>query len=187
MKATGIVRRIDELGRLVIPKEVRRSMNIANGDSLEIFVDNGGEVILKKYSPVKELERLADEYAQSLNSATKHIAMICDKDIVVSLAGAPQGELMNRPIGKLVAQAIEDRKPVMVGAPGQQLSTADSPIALEEGETSPYTWLVVAPIVSQGDALGAVCLLTRDTGAKMGDLEMKLSITAAGFLARQIG
>ena len=90
MKATGIVRRIDDLGRVVIPKEIRRTMRIREGDPLEIFTDREGEVILKKYSPIGELGEFATEYADSLNEALGHISCIADKDTIIAVAGAPK-------------------------------------------------------------------------------------------------
>jgi len=90
VKATGIVRRIDDLGRVVIPKEIRRTLRIREGDPLEIFVDREGEVILKKYSPIGELSDFAQEYAESLQQSTGHIAIITDRDAVVAIAGRPK-------------------------------------------------------------------------------------------------
>lgn len=87
MKATGIVRRIDDLGRVVIPKEIRRTLRIREGDPLEIFVDRDGEVILKKYSPIGELGDFAKEYAESLFESTGHITMITDRDTIITVAG----------------------------------------------------------------------------------------------------
>ena len=99
MKATGIVRRIDDLGRVVIPKEIRRTLRIREGDPLEIFVDREGEVILKKYSPIGELGDFAKEYADSLYEALGHIACIADRDTIVAVSGAPKKEFLNKPVG----------------------------------------------------------------------------------------
>lgn len=88
MKATGIVRRIDDLGRVVIPKEIRRTLRIREGDPLEIFVDRDGEVILKKYSPIGELGDFAKEYAESLFEGTNHVTLITDRDNIIAVAGA---------------------------------------------------------------------------------------------------
>src|SRR5690606_24522992 len=87
MKATGIVRRIDDLGRVVIPKEIRRTLRIREGDPLEIFTDREGEVILKKYSPIGELNEFANEYCESLHENTKFIAMITDRDNIIAISG----------------------------------------------------------------------------------------------------
>ena len=98
MKATGIVRRIDELGRVVIPKEIRRTLRIREGDPLEIFTDREGEVILKKYSPIGELGDFAKEYAESLHLALGHTALICDKDNIIAVAGTSRRELLEKPL-----------------------------------------------------------------------------------------
>ena len=76
MKATGIVRRIDDLGRIVVPKEIRRTLRIREGDPLEIFTDREGEIILKKYSPIGELSQFAGEYAESLAHTTGYLVRI---------------------------------------------------------------------------------------------------------------
>src|SRR3954470_6978708 len=99
MKATGIVRRIDDLGRVVIPKEIRRTLRIREGDPLEIFVDRDGEVILKKYSPIGELGDFAKEYAESLSETLGHITLITDRDVVIAVAGVSKKEFLEKPIG----------------------------------------------------------------------------------------
>ena len=92
MKATGIVRRIDDLGRVVVPKEIRRTLRIREGDPLEIFTDREGQVILKKYSPIGELSEFATGYAETLSKTTGHIACITDKDTVIAVSGGPKKE-----------------------------------------------------------------------------------------------
>jgi len=96
MKATGIVRRIDELGRVVVPKEIRRTLRIREGDPLEIFTDRNGEIILKKYSPMGELGAFAKEYVEALNKSLGHIAMICDRDSVIATAGVQKKEYLDQ-------------------------------------------------------------------------------------------
>ena len=110
MKATGIVRRIDDLGRVVIPKEIRRNLRIREGDPLEIFVDRDGEVILKKYSPIGELGDFAQEYAESLHETTGHITLITDRDAVVAVAGASKKQWLDQHISPFVERAIEGRR-----------------------------------------------------------------------------
>jgi AbrB family transcriptional regulator, stage V sporulation protein T len=175
MKATGIVRRIDDLGRVVIPKEIRRTLRIREGDPLEIFVDRDGEVILKKYSPISELGDFAQEYAESLYEHSGHIALISDRDTVIAVAGGSKKEFMNKNIGKLIETAMTDRKTALA-------NDAQDPEILE-GLTETYSY-VIAPIVANGDPIGSVVLLSKEK--KVGDVEEKLSETAAGFLARQM-
>lgn len=180
MKATGIVRRIDDLGRVVIPKEIRRTLRIREGDPLEIFVDREGEVILKKYSPIGELGDFAKEYADSLFEATGHIACIGDRDVIIAVSGASKKEFLNKSLGAIAEQAMEDRKTIF--------NSGDASILKEtEGEDKLKIYSqVIAPIISEGDPIGVVILMSKEPTIKMGDLETKLVETAAGFLAKQM-
>lgn len=185
MKATGIVRRIDDLGRVVIPKEIRRTLRIREGDPLEIFVDRDGEVILKKYSPIGELGSYAAEYAESLNEAVGHIALITDQDVIIAVSGAPKKEFMERRVGGVIEGAMQHRQTVVVNDvegekpfPGTLLFDDD-----DDRRVAAY---IAAPIVVGGEAIGSVILCTREPDRKMGDLERTLVETAATFLARQM-
>ncbi|WP_047154282.1 stage V sporulation protein T [Aneurinibacillus tyrosinisolvens] len=178
MKATGIVRRIDDLGRVVIPKEIRRTLRIREGDPLEIFVDRDGEVILKKYSPIGELGDFAKEYADSLYESMNHITMISDRDTVITVSGASKKEYMDKAIGEIVEGCMEDRKPTLQTNPGQYEIVRDN--------SEQYSSYVIAPIIAGGDPIGSVILVSKGEQVKMGDLEMKLAETAAGFLAKQM-
>jgi AbrB family transcriptional regulator (stage V sporulation protein T) len=180
MKATGIVRRIDDLGRVVIPKEIRRTLRIREGDPLEIFVDREGEVILKKYSPIGELGDFAKEYADSLYEATGHIACIADRDVIIAVSGASKKEYLNKPIWSSIEQAMSERKTLQHKA-GEAGAKTD-----EDDEQGKMTNQVVAPIIAEGDPIGAVVLMSKDPNIKMADLELKLVETAAGFLAKQM-
>lgn len=178
MKATGIVRRIDDLGRVVIPKEIRRTLRIREGDPLEIFVDRDGEVILKKYSPIGELGDFAKEYAESLFEGTGHMTLIADRDTIIAVAGGSKKEYMEKPIGSIVESCMENRKAVVESTSGQY------EICKDMAET--YHSFVIAPIVAGGDPIGAVIQLSKDEGTKMGQLESKMAETAAAFLAKQM-
>ncbi|CAM3959504.1 stage V sporulation protein T [Cohnella lubricantis] len=178
MKATGIVRRIDDLGRVVIPKEIRRTLRIREGDPLEIFVDRDGEVILKKYSPIGELGDFAKEYAESLSESTGHTAIISDRDTIIAVAGASKKEYMDKPVGSLLETCMENRKIQLERQSGSYEILRDGPEAL--------TSLVVAPIVAGGDPIGTVLLLSKDENVSMGEMESKMVETAAGFLAKQM-
>lgn len=180
MKATGIVRRIDDLGRVVIPKEIRRTLRIREGDPLEIFVDREGEVILKKYSPIGELGDFAQEYADSLQQSTGHIAIITDRDVVVAVAGAPKKQWLEREVTPEIERAMNNRKSFVL--PG----TRDQRDERDDDERWHFTSAAVAPIIAEGDPIGAVLLASEEPGVEMGQLELKLVETAAGFLARQM-
>ncbi|MCW2277028.1 stage V sporulation protein T [Heliophilum fasciatum] len=185
MKATGIVRRIDDLGRVVIPKEIRRTLRIREGDPLEIFVDREGEVILKKYSPIGELGDFAKEYADSLSEATGHIAYIADRDNIIAVAGAPKKEFLGKPISPAVERVMEERKSVLIQKPGDHAHCKGCPSTEEDADCN-LSAEVIAPIIAEGDPIGAVILASKDPNVKMGDMEIKLTETAAGFLAKQM-
>jgi len=185
VKATGIVRRIDDLGRVVIPKEIRRTLRIREGDPLEIFVDREGEVILKKYSPIGELGDFAKEYADSLHEAIGHNALIADRDNIIAVAGAPKKEFLNKAIGPGVEKTLEERKVAVINDLKEHPHCKQCPVNEAEGGCK-VTAEVIAPIISQGDPIGAVIIMSKDAGVKMGELEVKLAETAAGFLAKQM-
>lgn len=175
LKATGIVRRIDDLGRVVIPKEIRRTLRIREGDPLEIFVDRDGEVILKKYSPIGELGDFAQEYSDSLYETTGHVAIITDRDAVVAISGAPKKQWIDKSIVAVVEEAMESRR-------SMTLRKGERP---EEDEWD-FAMQVIAPIISEGDPIGSVILGTNEAKKQLGELELKLCETAAGFLAKQM-
>ena len=185
MKATGIVRRIDDLGRVVIPKEIRRTLRIREGDPLEIFVDRDGEVILKKYSPIGELGDFAKEYADSLYEATQHIALIADRDNIIAVAGAPKKEFLSKPVGPAVERVMEDRKAVLINKPGEHKYCKEC-ITTDDETGCKFTAEVIAPIIAEGDPIGAVILCSKEPNVQMADMELKLAETAAGFLAKQM-
>lgn len=185
MKATGIVRRIDDLGRVVIPKEIRRTLRIREGDPLEIFVDREGEVILKKYSPIGELGEFAKEYADSLHEAIGHITCIADRDQIIAVAGGPKKEYMNKPIGTAIEKVMEERKAITINEPENHPYCKDSD-GDNGGIECRFTSEVIAPIVAEGDPIGAVIIATKEPNVKMTNLELKLAETAAAFLAKQM-
>ncbi|MBB5174902.1 stage V sporulation protein T [Texcoconibacillus texcoconensis] len=177
MKATGIVRRIDDLGRVVIPKEIRRTLRIREGDPLEIFVDRDGEVILKKYSPISELGDFAKEYAEALYDSLQHTVLIADRDAYIAVAGASKKEYANKSIGEKVEKAMNDRESALEANDGEYELVSDS-----KEHANGYA---IAPIIANGDPIGAVVMIGKETNA-MGEVERKLSETAASFLARQM-
>lgn len=183
MKATGIVRRIDDLGRVVIPKEIRRTLRIREGDPLEIFTDREGEVILKKYSPIGELGDFAKEYVESLHQTLGHIACVADKDSIVAVAGGTKKEFLDKSISNDLERTMEMKKTVVAnrGEEGKVYS-----IVANEDDNTKYSSQVIAPIVTDGDVIGSVILLTKEPNTSMGETELKIAETAAGFLAKQM-
>lgn len=184
MKATGIVRRIDDLGRVVIPKEIRRTLRIREGDPLEIFTDREGEVILKKYSPIGELGDFAQEYADSLHESVEHITCISDRDAIIAVSGAPKKEFIDKSVSADMEDIMEERRTVLIKTTSEKdyIKITDDE---EEGNIK-YTSQVISPIISEGDPIGAVILLSKDPDVQMGELEVKITETASSFLARQM-
>lgn len=183
MKATGIVRRIDDLGRVVIPKEIRRTLRIREGDPLEIFTDREGGVILKKYSPIGELSDFAKEYAESLQQSIGHTVCISDKDSIIAVSGAPKKEYLERRVSEDIERIMEERKTVMHNRESDGKGFA---ISSDEEDGTQYSSQVISPIIAEGDPIGAVMILSKEPDVVMGDLESKLAETAAGFLGKQM-
>lgn len=182
MKATGIVRRIDDLGRVVIPKEIRRTLRIREGDPLEIFTDREGGVILKKYSPIGELSDFSKEYAEALNSSIGNIVLISDKDSIIAVSGAVKKEYLEKRVSNELENIMEERKTFNMNESGNK------PIPLYDDEEADgkYTAQIAAPIIAEGDAIGAVMIISKDQGVTFGQMETKLSETAATFLGKQM-
>ena len=178
MKATGIVRRIDDLGRVVIPKEIRRTLRIREGDPLEIFTEKDGEVIFKKYSPMGDLADFAVQIAESIGKNTGHIAAICDRDTVIAVAGAPRRDLAEKRSTQELEQLMESRRIYRWQSGDSRLRVTDS--------AEKYHIGVAAPILSEGDLMGEVLLLLEENDPPLGESEQKLVQTVAGFLGRQM-
>lgn len=182
MKATGIVRRIDDLGRVVIPKEIRRTLRIREGDPLEIYTDREGEVILKKYSPIGELGDFAEAYAESLHNTSGHIIAVADRDSIIAVSGASKKDLLEKPLSPEIEKIIENRD-IFIAQSGDAQKI---PVVSDEKVGSKYNCQIVSPIISEGDVIGAVLILSTDPKVKMGEVETKLAQSAAGFLGRHM-
>ena len=174
MKATGIVRRIDDLGRVVIPKEIRRTMHIREGAPLEIFTDTNGLVIFKKYSPIGELSTFAAQYAEALAEGSEHTFAISDADRFIAVSGSGKKEISGKEIGLSLQQIIDERRP-------RFFSGSD---AIEVTSVS-RKLMAAAPIIAAGDTAGAVCIFCED-GKKIDDADIKTIQVAASFLGKQL-
>jgi len=179
MKATGIVRRIDDLGRVVIPKEIRRTMRIREGDPLEIYTDRDGEVIFKKYSPIGELSQFAADYADALYKTSGVAAAICDRDQIIAVSGIAKKDLFERRISSEL-EAVMDGRQSYRAAAGEQKKLRVI------GDSDRFFVGVCSPIISQGDIAGAVLFLSPENGQLLGDVEQKLAQSAAAFLAKHV-
>ncbi len=177
MKATGIVRRIDDLGRVVIPKEIRRTMRIREGDPLEIYTDSNGEVIFKKYSPIGELGPYTKQYAEVLNRTTGFPTVICDRDHVIAVSGIPKKDAADKRISPFMESYMEGRKSFVWEQSGDAFSPADGVEQIVS---------VMSPIIGSGDVLGAVAILMGDKNAAPSQTNIKLVQVAASFLGKQM-
>ena len=180
MKATGIVRRIDDLGRVVIPKEIRRTMRIREGDPLEIYTNREGEVIFKKYSPIGEINSFASQYAETLYRTCNIEVLICDRDSIIALAGVSKKEYLDRSLGYELDK-------IMQGRTFYRYKDGDEKL-FPLNETCSHFISCAMPIVSEGDIIGCVVALSQSGKERSGDLdtESKLITTAAIFLGKQM-
>lgn len=162
MKATGIVRRIDDLGRVVIPKEIRRVLRIREGDPLEIYTSKEGEVILKKYSPINELSQFAGEFAETVSSVLGSTVLVSDTDQIIAVSGGMKKDLLDKKIDHELDRLIQSKNRLQ-----------------EDGR-------IIVPIISQGDSIGSITILPKDSDKILGDAELKAAEIGATFLARQM-
>lgn len=180
MKATGIVRRIDDLGRVVVPKEIRRTLRIREGDPLEIFTDREGEIILKKYSPIGELGQFAKQYAEAIAQVTGHIVCIADRDQIIATSGGSKKELISKLINKDLEDLINARESIIAVKEDKTF------IRITNEDDNEFTCQVISPIIAEGDAIGAVILLSKEEKCKFTDSETKIATIAANFLGKQM-
>ncbi|HLG26283.1 MAG TPA: stage V sporulation protein T [Paenisporosarcina sp.] len=176
MKATGIVRRIDDLGRVVIPKEIRRTLRIREGDPLEIFTDRDGEVILKKYSPINELGSFAQEYAETLYATLGTPAFISDRDEMIAVAGVSKKDYINRRLSSQAEEILQTRSIIS--------EKMEKSVEWVPGQVEQVKSYCVAPIIVDGNSIGAVYLISKVHF--IGETETKAVETAAHFLAKQM-
>ncbi len=178
MKATGIVRRVDDLGRIVIPKEIRRTLRIREGDPLEIYTEKDGGVIFRKYSPMGDLQDFASQMCEAIGANTGCIAAVSDRDSIIALSGAPKRELMDKPNSQDLERIMEQRR-------SYRYNSGESLMKVTEGSEK-YHLGVAAPILCQGDLMGCVMLLLGDDRTPLQESDKKLAQTVAGFLGKQM-
>lgn len=182
MRATGIVRRIDELGRVVIPKEIRRTLRIREGDPLEIFTDHDGEVVLKKYSPIGEIATIAKDYTDSLHRTLGHIALICDRDAVVSSSGAAKREYIEKALSPEIEQILQNRQTVLLN---HTAGAKMFPITSDD-QADTYTAQIIVPVIADGEIIGGLMLVSRESGMEMTDIDRKVAETTANIVGKQM-
>lgn len=181
MKATGIVRRIDDLGRVVVPKEIRRTMRIREGQSMEIYTGREGEIILKKYSPMEELAECAAGFAKSISAVTGCLVCVSDQEQIVAASGPEQKNYLGKSISSRLEEAISNRK-MVIAKPGEK---AYFSILEDDGAAPPLPELIF-PILSSGDAIGSVILCEKNKETMPDEAEKKLLQVAATYLGREM-
>ena len=179
MKATGIVRRIDDLGRIVIPKEIRRVLHIKESDPIEIFAGREGEIVLKKYSPIGEMGVFAKKYAESLAQISGMAAVIADRDQFIAAAGGFK-KLIGKTIPKELEIKMENRTQFLAYSQDRDF------ISLPVDEKRMITAQAMMPIISAGDVIGMILLLEEEPKVRFGEVDMKLLHSAADFLGRMV-
>lgn len=180
MKATGIVRRIDDLGRIVVPKELRRNLRIREGDPIEIFTGREGEIILKKYSPIGELSAFAQEYVDASAQILGCPVCVTDRDQIIAVAGMPKKELIGKHLHKELEDAINDREAIMAKKGEKKY------IRITGDNDDVFEGQIVQTIICEGDAIGAVIILNKDSRNPLTDTERKAAVIAANFLGKQM-
>ena len=180
MKATGIVRRIDDLGRVVVPKEIRRTLRLREGGPMEIFTRGDGEIVLKKYSPIGELSAYAKEFADTIAQITGHLVCVSDHDQIVAASPQAQKEYLSKSISNELEELMENRE-TRVAEEGD-----NGFIRITKEDAQGYNSQVIQPIISAGDVIGAVAIMNRAAREAVGELEQKIASVAAGFLGRQM-
>ena len=149
MKLAGIVRRIDELGRIVVPKEIRKTLHIKNGENMEIYIDNDS-IILKKYSELGSMQELSDTIAETLNSNLKANILISDTDKYISIYGPLKKKYLNKEISETILKYINDRKNIII---------KNKPIYITKDMTENQN-IFISPIISSGDAIGSIIVIS---------------------------
>lgn len=172
MKATGIVRRIDDLGRVVIPKEIRRTLKIRESEPLEIFTDRNGEIILKKYSPIGEITTSAQQLAEAASKTCGKLFCICDQDQVIAASGPESKKYQGKQLSKDMEKRLFDRDFFPEGSAYYPVTEDDT-----------HTEQIIVPVISSGDSIGAVCFLSMKRNSSLGEAEQKVANMVARYLA----
>ncbi len=180
MRATGVVRKLDNLGRIVIPKEIRKTLRIRDGEPLEIFTGKDGEVILKKYSPIEELGAYAVQYAEALYQTLGHSVLITDTDQVVSAAGVGKKEATNKKITTGFDKVLNSREQQLL------LEGERNYVEVYQEQKLPMHGILVTPIMYEGDVIGSIIIIQRDVRGKLGELERKIALVGATYLGNQM-
>lgn len=175
MKATGVVRRIDELGRIVIPKEIRKTMRIREGENIEIFINGEESIVLKKYSAIKKLGDFANRFTEAIYTFIKANVIITDTDSVIAISGSYKKELSGKSLSDQMLSSIQRRENIM--------ETSQKEISIVNGSKINGSYIIHS-IISNGDVVGLMIILKTDE--KVGEIEEKVVQIASQFLAKYL-
>lgn len=178
MRATGIVRRIDDLGRIVIPKEIRRTMRIREGDPMEIFTSREGEILLKKYSPVGELGEFAVSVAESIAQTLGELVCVTDRDYVIAAAGNGKKEFEGKLLDSQMQAAIDQRT--------NRVNDKNGLVKVTQEDEKLYERQAVATILSNGDSIGSVIILSKEKNNNSDESLLQVVKTVASFLGKHM-
>ena len=178
MKATGIVRRIDDLGRVVIPKEIRKTLKVKEGMPLEIYTDKEGGIILRKFLPFSEMSSLSEEFAQCVAQQTGNTVFVTDREKVVAAAGYTGEDIVGEPISHILENILDDRdERLPLSERNRFIPVIDG---MEEHEQ------ICQAIRSNGQIIGAIIIQAKDRKQRLGESEKKVALVAAEFLGKQV-
>lgn len=175
MKATGVVRRIDDLGRIVIPKEIRKNLRIREGENLEIYIENEERIVLQKYSLLNKIDDLAQSFTDAINMFTNHNILITDTDNIIAFSGPLKKKYLNQPISEKLLSSINRRENLF--------EKHKKDISLIDNDMIEATY-VISTIVASGDAVGLVILFSTDDAITTTD--EKITQISAKFLAKHL-
>lgn len=182
MKATGVVRRVDDLGRIVIPKEIRKTLRIKEGTPLEIFTEKEGDIVLKKYSPINELSSFSQEYVECLYNVTNLVSIVTDKDCVIAVSGTSKKNLLEETISEDL-EKILDKREIYLSNENKHNPVNITKRALSESLSSGIE--IIVPIISNSDVVGALILIDNSKNMNTNE-DIIIAKVAATFLGTQM-
>jgi len=179
MKATGIIRRIDDLGRIVIPKEIRKSLKIKEGDMLEIYVQDSGVIMLEKYEPMDSLLKLAEQYVEVIADITGYTVCATTDNYIISVAGTSKKEYFRKDLSNDIVEILNERI--------TWSNKKDKNISIIKGDDkNKYTVQIIVPIIDNGDVIGSIILISTDENKQVSDYDINIAKLASSLLAKHI-
>lgn len=179
MRATGIVRRIDDLGRIVLPKEIRKNLKIKEGDMLEIYVQDNGIIMLEKYEPMDSLVKLAEQYVEVLSNLIELNVCITTDSYVISSAGKSKKEYLRKDLSEEVVDILNERI---------VWSSKNEPIIslFKNDDKNKYVSQIIIPIIDEGDVIGSIIAFSTDSKINIKESDIQVIKLATSLLEKQM-